>query len=244
MAPEKTGRIAAIDLGRSVALLGMAAFHFCYDLEAFGHLPPGTMETGVPYYFARSVAGSFLFLAGLSLHLAHGRQLRLPAFLKRLGIIIAAALLITIGTRYVLGPYFVFFGILHSIAVSSIIGLVFLRAPVPMILIMAIAAALAPYHLASTYFDTPWLWWTGLSSQQMVAVDFVPTLPWLAPFLCGMAAGRLGSSIGLWTKLLPFGQGKAAQMLSWPGRHSLIIYLIHQPLMIGALRALTYLRII
>ncbi len=230
-------RIVGLDLARSAALLAMVIYHFCYDLEAFGYLPPGTMVTGWGAISARTIASSFLFLVGVNLHLAHGRGIRWRAFLSRFAQIVAAAALVTVATWYALGPWFIFFGILHSIAVSSLIGLAFLRLPAAVTLAFAVGVALAPAFLASGAFDAPWLIWTGLTTLPVRAVDFVPTLPWLAPVLAGIACAKLAARAGIWQRrrALPT---PAQRWLSLPGRHSLIIYLIHQPIMVGILLGL------
>ena len=67
----RSARVQIVDQGRTVALIGMIVFHFARDLEMFGIWPPGATSTGIWYYLARLVAGSFLFLAGASLFLGH-----------------------------------------------------------------------------------------------------------------------------------------------------------------------------
>ncbi len=235
--PAKPRRLLWLDQARSVALLAMAIYHFCYDLEAFGHLPPGTMVSGWGAVFASTVAGSFLFLVGISLYLGHGRGIRWQAFFRRLAVICAAAALVTVMTYYVQGPRLVFFGILHSIAMSSVIGLAFLRLPIAVILVAAIAAATAPGYLATGIFDTPLLVWTGLTTLPVYAVDFVPTFPWLAPVLAGIATARITARAGMWNRPTA-APTRARRILAWPGQHSLFIYLVHQPILIGILWSL------
>jgi uncharacterized membrane protein len=224
------------DLARTAALIGMAVYHFGYDLEAFGRLAPGTMTSGFWAVFARAVAGSFIFLAGLSLWLGHGRGIRWQRFLVRLAKIAAGAVLVTAGTRYAFGPQYVFFGILHFIAVASLLGLFFLRWPAALILVAAAGAFLARDLFAGDPFNAPWLLWTGLATAPVHSVDFIPMSPWFAPFLAGVAAGRLAARADLWSRL-PEAHRLAA--FAWPGRHSLIIYLLHQPILIGIVWGLT-----
>ncbi len=240
MQTDKTqGRILGLDLARTAALIGMACFHFGFDLESFGHVAPGAMSTGFWWIFARLVAGSFLLIAGIGLYLAHGQTIRWRSFLKRLAMIVASAALVTVATYFAMGPYFIFFGILHSIALSSLIGLLFLRLPAPLTLLCALAVALAPSYLRSTAFDAPWLLWTGLSVRPVFAMDFEPTLPWLAPVLAGIAIARIGTRVGLWDRLRTPNPGPGLRALAWPGQHSLVIYLIHQPVLIGIVAGLT-----
>lgn len=235
-ADQRRGRIAALDIARTVALIGMAIYHFTYDLEMFGHLSPGTAVTGFWAIFARLVAGSFLFLAGISLWLAHAEGIRWRPFVRRVAVIAGAALIVTIGTRIALPQTFVFFGILHSIATASVIGLLFLRLPAA-ITLAAAAGVFAISHLPhGSAFDAPLLWPLGLSTNAPPAIDYVPLFPWLAPFLAGLALAKLGTRSGLWSRLTRHNEPGP---LAWPGRHSLAIYLIHQPVLIGLVWAAT-----
>jgi uncharacterized membrane protein len=235
-------RIVLVDIARTAALAGMALFHFTYDLELFGHLPPGTTAMPGPWaYFARLVAGSFLFLAGVSLLLGHGETIRWPAFLRRLALLAGAAVIISLATYLALPHAWIFFGILHAIAAFSVIGLAFLRAPALLTAAVAVAVFLAPPYLRGPAFDTPALLWLGLSSRPPLSIDFEPLFPWLAPLLMGMAVARLAETAGLWRRLRAAPQPRWAKAVAWPGRHSLILYLIHQPVLVGAIWAATQL---
>lgn len=225
-------RIVAVDVARTAALAGMVLFHFTRDLEQFGLIPAGTSMTGVWALLARGVAGSFLFLAGFSLWLAHGQGIRWSAFLRRLGVLAAAAGLVTVATLVAMPDAFIFFGILHSIAAASVIGLVFLRLPVAVTLLAAAAVFILPQVWRSGFFDAPWLVWTGLSVTVPRTLDFEPVFPWLAPFLAGLALARMLAGAGLLPQAVA---GKGWHWLGWPGRHSLAIYLLHQPVLIGAI---------
>lgn len=238
-APRKAPRLIALDLARTAALVGMAVYHLTYDLTMFGWLPEGTSTTGGWALFARVVASSFLFLAGLGLWLAHGQGIRWRAFWRRFGKIAAGAALVTVGTYAAFPQYFVFFGILHSIAVSSVIGLAFLRLPAPLTLAVAAGVFWLPRVWRSTLFDGP-LAFVGLYGTPPQTVDFLPILPWLAPVLVGIAAGRLMTRLDLWNWLaLP--ETDTLRRLALPGRHSLAVYLIHQPVLIGLVWAATWL---
>ncbi|MCY1126523.1 heparan-alpha-glucosaminide N-acetyltransferase [Frigidibacter sp. RF13] len=234
--PVARGRIIALDLARGAALVAMAIYHFGYDLAAFGRIGPEVMVTGFWAIYARAVAGTFLFLVGIGLWLAHGSGIRWAAFLKRLAQVAAGAVLVSFGTWKLFGAgSFVFFGILHSIAVSSLIGLLFLRLPVAVTLAAAVAAFLAPRFLQTGAFDMPWLLWTGLTTLPVHAVDYVPTFPWLAPVLAGLAVAKLTSRHGHWSRLRSVAPPEGAlYWLTLPGRHSLLVYLIHQPVLFGS----------
>ena len=236
-AKVQTARLLPLDLARTAALLGMVLYHFTFDLQMFGLVPAGTAGSGWLYWLARVVAGSFLMFAGFSLRLAQGHGFRRRAFLMRWLRVAGAAALVTLVTLFALPDYYVFFGILHSIAVCSLIGLAFLRLPAPLTVLAAAAAVAAPSVLAGPGFDAAWLRFLGLHTQPTQTVDFVPLLPWLGPFLAGLALARLAERAGLiawaerWSATAPL----ALHRLGWPGRHTLAIYLLHQPVPFAAL---------
>lgn len=233
---QDSGRLIGLDIARSAALLGMAAFHLVFDLQMFGLLPYGTTLHPVFYWHARIVAGSFLFLAGASLWLAHRAGLRWPAFWRRWGKLVAAAALVSAGTYAALPDYFVYFGILHCIAVCSLIGLAVLRLPVPVIAIAGAAVMAASYLLPSPAFNAPLLRFLGLATEPALTVDFEPLFPWVGPFLLGLAAAKLADRLGA-LRWLARPDTAGLRRLAWPGRHSLVIYLLHQPLLIGLIYA-------
>lgn len=231
------GRIIGLDLARTAALVGMVTFHFTYDLDLFGWVPPGTSLTGWFWYHARLTAGSFIFLAGVSLWLAHGAGIRWPAFWRRLAKIGAAAGLVTLATYFALPGLTIFYGILHSIAVSSLVALLVLRLPAGLTLALAAAVFALPWLYTDPAFGG-WLIWTGLAPTRPLTADFEPLFPWLAPMLAGVAVARLMSRFDLW-RHLAWPETPLLRVLAWPGRHTLAIYLIHQPVLLGLVWAAT-----
>ena len=228
-------RIEAIDLMRGLALAAMVVFHFAWDLEFFGYAPVGmTRETGW-VLFARSIASSFLFLVGVSLYLAHAEKVRTRSFVKRLAMVGGAAVAITIVTWFATPQGFIFFGILHQITLASVLGLAFLRLPSLVTLAVAVAVIAAPSFLRHSLFDHPALWWVGLSSTNPPANDYVPLFPWFGAVLLGIVAARVGTSSGLFTRLAAWRPTGWSAPLQFAGRHSLAVYLIHQPVLIGAI---------
>lgn len=233
----KSARVDLIDVLRGLALIAMALYHFTWDLGFFGYLDAGVAQGSAMKWFARGIASTFLILAGLSLVLAHGSGIRWPSFRRRLAMVASAALLITAGTYFAMPNGFIFFGILHQIALGSLIGLAFLRLPPVLTLAAAAAMTTAPHFLRSAFFDAPPLWWVGLSSVDPVSNDYVPVLPWTGVVLIGIALGKLALRFGL---LKGLGKVRAAQSqpgaaLSFLGKHSLPFYLIHQPVLLASL---------
>ncbi|WP_126976721.1 heparan-alpha-glucosaminide N-acetyltransferase [Frigidibacter oleivorans] len=233
--PAARGRILWLDTARSAALAGMVLFHFTFDLEMFGLLPPGTTSSGGWAVFARIVAGSFLFLAGIGLWLAQGQGggIRWRPFLRRLAQIAAAAALITAASRIAVPGAYIFWGILHCIAAASVIGLAFLRLPAGITALAAAAALAAPRLLTAPGWDLAPLGFLGLGAETPITLDYVPLFPWLGPFLAGLALAQAAGRAGLWPRLA--GGPALLARLGWPGRHSLAVYLLHQPLLVGLL---------
>jgi len=219
----------------------MASYHFSWDLEFFGYLEPGTSTQGFLKAYARSIAGSFLFLAGVSLVLAHGRTIRPDAFLRRIAVVAGAAGLISLATYFAMPDSFIYFGILHAIAASSVIGLAFLRLPSLLTVLAGVMCLAAPQLYQNEIFNQTWLSWIGLFTVPPRSNDFVPLMPWLGPFLIGMGLTRQAVSQGLTSRLaaLPASDTALARATRFCGRHSLAFYLLHQPILLSLVWAVS-----
>ena len=231
--PEPSRRIVAIDIVRGIALLAMASYHFTWDLEFFGYTDPGLTAFGWWKIYARCIASTFLFLVGVSLFLAHGRQIRWTGFWKRFAMVAAAAIAISVVTWFVTPGGFIFFGILHEIALASLLGLAFLRLPALLTLLVAAVIIAVPFYVSLESFDHPWLWWVGLSAINPRSNDYVPLFPWFGAVLVGLGVTKLASASGLLARLAKLTPGRWANPLLFIGRHSLAFYLIHQPILFG-----------
>lgn len=236
--PGRRPRLLWLDASRTMALGAMIVFHFARDLEIFGALPPGTTLTGGWAVLAHTVAGTFLFLSGISLVVAHEARFRFGAWIRRLLIVSGAAALVTIATYLVLPDKFVYFGILHVIAASSLAGGGLLRASAWVLVALALAILALDNLLVAGILASPWLAWTGLGATVPPSLDFLPMIPWFAAFLVGMACAK---ALPVSEHDLPIGFITIARRLTWPGRHSLKIYLVHQPLLLALLWVTTVL---
>jgi uncharacterized membrane protein len=232
-APDRRRRIPAIDLARGVALIAMAIYHFTWDLEFFGYVEAATTTVGGWKLFARAIASSFLFLVGFSLFLAHARGVRWRGFAMRLAMVAGAAFAISLATWFAMPDTFIFFGILHQIALASLLGLAFLRLPWALLVLLAGGVIVAPAYLTSPAFDAAWWWWTGLSETRPRSNDFVPLFPWFGAVLAGIAAAALAERGGLLDRLARIPVPRWSAPLLFLGHHSLAFYLIHQPVLIG-----------
>lgn len=237
--PQKTPRIGILDTARGIALLAMASYHCTWDFEFFGYLDPGTAETGWLKIYARAIASTFLFLAGVSLVLANRPAIRWRPFWKRFAMIAAAAIGVSVVTLIGMTDEWIYFGILHCIAALTLIGIVFLRLPMPLTLLATAVLAVCwivdvfymPGALDWATFNPRYLAWLGFAVAPARSNDYVPLFPWALAFFAGLSAANLAIRTSLPQRLARLGGGR--NLIARAGRHSLIFYLVHQPLLFG-----------
>lgn len=231
MAPR---RLAVLDIARGLAVVAMVVYHFSWDLYWFGFVDWPVAEGTGWKTFAGMIAGSFLFLAGVSLDLAHHQTLRGPSFWRRFFLIAAAAAGVTLVTYFTFGSSFVRFGILHCIAAASLIALPFIGRPFWIALAAAVFLLTLPLWASSSAFDGQLWLWTGLGTPDFGSVDYVPLAPWAGVTLAGLALSGAFRQGTAWDRLGGFSfSGRFGRSTRWMGRHSLAIYLIHQPVLYG-----------
>jgi uncharacterized membrane protein len=231
-AQPRTGRIAAIDLLRGLALIAMAVYHFSWDLANVHLVNWGVASEPLWRDFAKGIAGTFLLLAGVSLVLAHRDGIDFVRFTGRLLRIAGGAVLVSAASWYMFPDAWIFFGILHMMVAGSLAGLLVLRLP-PLLLVLLAAGAMAlPVYYFNPALDPLPYAIIGLSDTVPVSNDFVPFFPWIGPMLAGMALGRW---IADGTLRLPQAMPHVRPFrgLAQLGRWSLVFYLVHQPVLYG-----------
>ncbi len=239
----QTLRIAQIDIARTIALIAMAVFHLTFDLEAFGFVERGTISSTPWMLFARLIAGSFIFLSGISLVIGSLRgPIDRKRTMRRLAMIGGSAILVTIGTYFSVGFAFVRFGILHHMFVASLLGLALFRLPFAVLGVLGAMILSLPFVLSWPMFEgTGWLW-LAKTTPMPPMVDYVPILPWFGVFLLGMSVAKtIDKTVGwdhIAAKCDP--NSKRVRRLSWAGRHSLMVYIVHQPVLFSAVYAARY----
>jgi len=239
-AANRSGRVDAVDCARGLALIGMAAYHLTWDLADFRLVSPDLPFTPGMRLLSHTVASVFLALVGVSLALAHRKGFNASAFWRRLMIVGGAAALVTAGSVVFAPGEGIFFGILHCIAAASLIAAPFVAAPAWASLAVGLAAIAAPFLIHSRLFDPPWLLWLGLGEALPNTLDWRPLLPWAGVVFLGLAAARTpGVMRNLTSPERWRAASGAARAACFAGRHSLPIYLVHQPILIGLLTALT-----
>lgn len=227
-------RLWEIDFLRGIAVVLMILFNYAFTLRFFGAY---SIEGGWLFWwlFPRIIAGAFIFLMGLSLTLSYSRGWKFGKYLRRGAKIFGYGLLISLITWLYLGQGFVRFGILHFIGLSTILAYPFLRYGRLNFLLGALAI-LAGFLLSQYTLNSSWLLWIGLVPESFYTIDYFPLLPWFGLTLIGTGAGTVFYPRGKrGFRILELSKFRFMRAFSFLGRHSLLIYLAHQPVLLAAL---------
>jgi uncharacterized membrane protein len=224
-------RLPAIDVLRSLALFAMIGYHLAFDLR-FYHVIRADFEHEPALLFARgAILASFLLLAGVSLVLADRAGTPPVRFWRHVGTIAACALLVSAGSYALFPKSYIWFGVLHAIAVTLIVARPFARRPV-IAAVIGIAIMAAGATLSHPSFDNRALGWIGFMTAKPWTEDYVPLFPWSGVVFLGIALGHMLARLDF----APIAAlGRAPPWVALLGRHTLLIYMIHQPILLGAL---------
>ncbi len=236
MSPQS--RFALVDAARGIAIVMMFSFHFCFDLNFFGFTHWNFYTDPFWLHYRTVIVSSFLFVMGVSLYLAHQREIRWPAYRRRLLILALCAGLVSASSYFFAHERFIFFGILHFITVASLLGLLFLRLYWAN-LVLGVVLIVLGSQIKLAFFDQPLLQWFGLMTHKPVTEDYVPLLPWFGVVLLGLFFARFSLNQPFFLPLYRWQSGSPlTRLLGLAGRHSLLIYMVHQPLFLGILYVL------
>lgn len=233
-------RLDTVDALRGLAMVWMTLFHLCFDLNHFGYLRQDFYTDPFWTWQRSAIVSLFLFCAGLGQAMAVQQGQGWPRFARRWVQVAGAALLVSVGSYLMFPRSFIYFGVLHGLALMLLIA----RATVGWgtrlwwLGALAIAsawfmpAALSALGLAE-HFNGRALNWLGWITRKPITEDYVPLLPWLGVVWWGVAAGQwlLRAQPGRLHQHLP----APGQALARLGRWSLSYYLLHQPVLIGLL---------
>jgi uncharacterized membrane protein len=228
--PART-RIGAVDALRGAALCLMIVYHFAFDLRVYGITRSDFEHDALWLTFRALIVTSFMALVGVSLVLAEHAHSTRVHFWRRVAIIAACACVVSLASFLAFRQTFIYFGILHAIAVASVLAPPLVRRPREALPIGAAFVARGVLWSHSR-FAARWLSWIGFVTQKPTTEDYVPLAPWAGVVALGIAVGDQLARNGF-RALAPF--GRAPAWLRWLGRHSLLVYMIHQPILLGAL---------
>ncbi|WP_175574301.1 heparan-alpha-glucosaminide N-acetyltransferase [Teredinibacter haidensis] len=226
---ECVKRIEWLDFLKGVAVLLMVAFHFFYDLSYFGWMDADVSGPSGWKPFRYLIVTIFVFSMGVSLYLANYRKPDWKGYSYRLLKLLLSSGVITITSILIFPDAWVYFGILHFMFFASVVGLIFVR--YPWLCLPAAGIIFIIHAMGILPFKWPFNYIVHFLHSSRSA-DFVPIVPWFAVVLIGVFVGRM---VGEYTKLLRIGVGRFPKSIIWMGRKSLIIYLLHQPILFSIL---------
>lgn len=231
-------RIWQVDALRGFAIFGMVLYHFLVDLEIIFLLPLGVYHMPL-VLLARASASSFILLVGISAAFKFNRIKSLGSQKVFLGFAISSfkimfwAMIITLVTYLLFPSQTIYFGILHFIALSLLLLIPFLYLPSNFLLVAIGILILGlgfvvPGLQTTNYFFIPF----GLVPSQFTGFDYFPLIPWFGLVLFGLFIGRNYKLIYQILRLPKiYVPGQKAKFFVLLGRHSLQIYLLHQPIL-------------
>lgn len=239
--PPRRERIWEIDFLRGLSIILMVGYHLLYDLGAMVGLESFlgfSTDLSTPAWLAAQYffAAVFIVLSGVSSTLSRSnvrRSLRL----------LAVAVLISAVTYFFNPAATVHFGVLHCLGVSILLyGLAFERASVRTCAAAGAAVIVAglalPSLLKSVTIRFDWLLPLGIHTPTYSSFDYFPLLPWFGVFLVGAALGK--SVYAPRRSLIPL--RLPVTFINIAGRHSLLIYILHQPVILAVLYLLGLVR--
>lgn len=224
---QMTVRLSEIDALRGIAVLGMIFFHAAFDMKLLGVLD--FEPYGWPLIiFVRIVQFLFLGLAGISVALS---SRKLGGQMKRGAWIFLCGMLVSLGTWIVFPEDFVKFGVLHFIGIAVPVVALFKGRPLAAMGAAVISFMVGEYFLGFSV-ETEWLFPLGLLAPGFSSLDYFPIFPWLAAPLIGLVLGEYvyGARRPVLERIPGF-RLFLGSPLARVGRHSLAIYLLHQPIL-------------
>lgn len=244
-----SSRFEAVDALRGAAMLWMTAFHLSFDLNQFGYIHQNFYTN--PFWTGQRtlIVSLFLACAGMGQALAVDAGQSWVRFWRRWAQVAGCALLVTAGSWLMYPQTFIYFGVLHGMAAMLLLARLSVgwgRGLWPAGAVVIAIYFVAPYAIPTMasprlvdLLNSPSLNWLGLITVKPVTEDYVPLLPWLGVMWWGVAAGNgLGAALkaGHVTGQVP----PVFQPLVRLGRWSLSYYMVHQPVMIGALMLIAW----
>ena len=235
-------RYYLVDSFRGVALLFMLLYHTLWDLSAMFNKAPAWFTPTVDYLLQRTTAILFLSISGFSFGL--GRR-HFKSAMRTL----AGGVIVAVATYIFMPRAAAYFGVLVFLASCTLfmIPLRFLldrispyiTAPVSLILFILLENLRKGYigflqfrlKMPTSLYKNLFTAYLGFPPKGFSSLDYFPIFPWIFLFIFGYAVYKMISDKNRLNRLT----SPRIPPLEWLGRHTFFIYLIHQPLILGAL---------
>ncbi|MFZ5985620.1 MAG: heparan-alpha-glucosaminide N-acetyltransferase [Bacillota bacterium] len=213
-------RIWEIDLLRGILIITMIVLHALYDLEFFYNVPIG-YSTGMVNIIRVMDATSFILVSGISTSFSRSS-------FKRGLLVISAALSITLVSYMFNNDYFIVFGILHLMGICMISSPLLKKLPAMWLFVISFILASTNFIIPHINVTNNYFFMFGLHNSNFASSDYYPLLPWAWAFVFGVALSKL---IYKERKSI-FNYTIKDNPVSFLGRNSLWVYIIHQPVVL------------
>ena len=224
-------RVWELDAFRGLCILGMVFVHFMYDLADLYQI----IDWEYPAWFSlmKNWGGVlFVLISGICATIGK-RSVKRGLVVMGCGLIVSA---VTFG-MYKFGFHksiIIYFGVLHCLGACMILWWLCKRLPTWVLAVLGVAMIVAGLYLTTIYpVDHLWLMPLGILPRGFLTSDYFPLLPNFGYFLIGAVIGRTvyRKKDTIFPRINP--KNLLIRPLSFCGRHSLLIYLLHQPILSG-----------
>ena len=227
-------RIVGLDIFRGYAIVLMIFFHLTFDLNNFDYISIDIRGDAFWKNFRFFIVSMFVFGAGMSLKLAHYQNISYQKIKKRIFILALASLAVSIGSYTQFANSWIYFGVLHFMLFASLVGLLFLKIP-------KLALIFALFIILGYLYNIINMHWLFIFLQKPLHLplhrteDLVSLTPWFGVFLLGIVFASYNLHQKTFTNSFFESKNRINRILSIFGKHSLLIYLIHQPIIFALL---------
>ncbi len=234
----KKDRIWELDAARGFCILCVIVIHAVFDLQYFFSLQLSL--PGIYHFIQDNGAVLFILISGICATLG-SRSFRRGALVFACGLLISAVTYGMIALGMAGSDVAIHFGILHLLGLCMMLYPLIRRLPTAAIAALGTAVILLGYYFLAHRYPVEWLFVLGIRSPHYAAGDYFPILPYLGWFCIGIVLGR--TLYREQRTRFPNAPANAAPIRFFRccGRHSLLIYLVHQPICYGLMMLLSIL---
>jgi len=221
-------RYREIDVLRGIAITLMLFLHTLWCLDYLG------FNIDMSAYVIQPIVPSlFLVIAGISLYLSFSKNTDYKHWMKvsvyRSIKLIILGFAITVISLFLFPNMPVISGILTCIGISLLVGIAFIRLSVNTLVISNLLLIPAGFFISHTSIGNNYLFYLIGFKTTIQSLDYFPVVPWLWCMVFGITIGKLWYTNGIRQFRIP--KSLNVKQLEWLGKHSLVIYLMHQPIL-------------
>ncbi len=232
---EEKIRYHLLDTLRGIALINMTLYHLFYSMVYIFNYPIKWFDGELAKFWQQCICWTFILVAGATLNLSNNQLVR--------GVkIFFCGLIVTLVTILVTPANRIIFGILSfmgtAIIATHFLMPVFEKLNKKIMSVFMFILFLVTKPITNYRFDIKGLFFLGIKSKEFFSTDYFPLIPWLflfwtGYFLFGIILQNFEAKNFLKLKI-PF--------VSYIGKHTLIIYMLHQPVIFLVGNIITYLK--